>query len=78
VHVDGTARVQIVRREDNELFWLLLNRVKDHTGLGCVINTSFNVKNQPIIMTPQGAVDGFTSMPLDRLYLEGYRVGRAE
>ena len=78
VHVDGTARVQIVRREDNELFWLLLNRVKEHTGLGCVINTSFNVKNQPIIMTPQGAVDGFTSMSLDRLYLEGYRVGRAE
>jgi hypothetical protein len=36
------------------------------------------VKNQPIIMTPQGAVDGFTSMSLDRLYLEGYRIGRAE
>jgi carbamoyltransferase len=77
VHVDGTARVQIVRREDNEHFWSLLTRVKELTGLGCVINTSFNVKNQPIIMTPQGAVDGFTSMSLDRLYVEGYRVSRS-
>lgn len=74
VHVDGTARVQIVRREDNELFWRLLTRVKELTGVGCVINTSFNVKNQPVIMDPATALHSFASMALDRLYIEGYRI----
>ncbi|MBB5960591.1 carbamoyltransferase [Saccharothrix tamanrassetensis] len=77
VHVDGTARVQIVRREDNEPFWTLLTRVKERTGLGCVINTSFNVKDQPIIASPELAVEGFARMSLDRLYVEGFRVGRS-
>lgn len=74
-HVDGTARVQIVRKEDNERFWALLVRVKERTGLGCVINTSFNVKDQPIIASPELAVAGLATMSLDRLYVEGFRVG---
>jgi carbamoyltransferase len=74
VHVDGSARVQVVTREDNELFWRLLTAVKQRTGLGCVINTSFNVKNQPVIMDPRTAVTSFRAMSLDRLYIEGYRV----
>jgi carbamoyltransferase len=77
VHVDGTSRVQVVHREDNELFWRLLSKVKERTGVGCVINTSFNVKNQPIIRDPATAVYSFASMALDRLYIEGYRVGPA-
>jgi len=77
VHVDGTARVQVVSRDVNETFWRLLQRVKQHTGLGCVINTSFNVKNQPIIMHPEAAVAGFVNMRLDRLYIEGFRVSPA-
>lgn len=78
VHVDGTARVQIVRRCDNETFWRLLTRVKEITGVGCVINTSFNVKNQPIIMAPDGAVQALTTMSLRRLYIEGFRVTRRQ
>ncbi|GAA1329767.1 carbamoyltransferase family protein [Saccharothrix algeriensis] len=74
VHLDGTARVQVVRKEDNEPFWTLLTRVKERTGLGCVINTSFNVKDQPIIAAPGTAVAGFARMSLDRLYIEGFRV----
>lgn len=74
VHVDGTARVQVVRRDDNELFWRLLTKVKQRTGVGCVINTSFNVKNQPIIRDPASAIRSFATMALDRLYLEGYRI----
>ena len=76
VHVDGTARVQVVSREDNELFWRLLRAVQRHTGLGCVINTSFNVKDQPIIMTPDLALDALETMSLDRLYIAGYRVSK--
>lgn len=74
VHADGTSRVQVVHRDDNELFWRLLTKVKQLTGIGCVINTSFNVKNQPIIRDPQTAVRSFSAMALDRLYIEGYRV----
>jgi carbamoyltransferase len=74
VHADGTSRVQVVHREDNELFWRLLSKVKERTGVGCVINTSFNVKNQPIIRDPVTAVRSFATMALDRLYIEGYRV----
>lgn len=77
VHVDGSARVQVVSRDVNETFWKLLQRVKQHTGLGCVINTSFNVKNQPIIMRPDTAIEGFVNMGLDRLYIEGFRVSPA-
>ncbi|MEU0236350.1 carbamoyltransferase C-terminal domain-containing protein [Nocardiopsis sp. NPDC006198] len=75
VHVDGTARVQIVTKEDNEVFWRLLHKVKEHTGLGCVINTSFNVKNQPIIASPDLALEALERMSLGRLYIEGFRVG---
>ncbi|MEV6256979.1 carbamoyltransferase C-terminal domain-containing protein [Nocardia sp. NPDC051911] len=78
VHVDGSARVQIVRRTDNEMFWRLLWRVRELTGIGCVINTSFNVKDQPIIMTPELAVDGLLTMSLDRLYIEGFRVAGSD
>lgn len=77
VHVDGSARVQIVCREDNEVFWRLLRGVKERTGLGCVINTSFNVKNQPIIMSPERALRALDTMSLDRLYIEGFRVSKA-
>ena len=74
VHVDGTARVQVVRRTDNEPFWKLLSAVKVRTGVGCVINTSFNVKDQPIIVNPTTALAGLEAMSLDRLYINGHRV----
>lgn len=74
VHVDGTARMQVVRRADNEPFWRLLKSVKALTGVGCVINTSFNVKDQPIIVDPTTSLAGLESMSLDRLYIGGYRV----
>jgi carbamoyltransferase len=77
VHADGTARVQIVRRDDNELFWRLLTRVKHYTGLGCVINTSYNVKGQPVIMDPRNAIDSFVRMSLTRLYIQGFRVSQS-
>lgn len=77
VHADGTARVQVVTRERNEPFWRLLREVKRLTGIGCVINTSFNVKNQPIIADPATAVAGLLTMSLDRLYAEGMVISPA-
>jgi carbamoyltransferase len=43
-------------------------------GTGCVVNTSFNVKGQPLIMDPATAVDTFSRIALDRLYIEGFVV----
>jgi len=53
VHVDGTARPQIVRESDNPLFAGILRRFRDATGLPVLINTSFNVHEEPIVNRPQ-------------------------
>jgi carbamoyltransferase len=53
VHVDGTARPQIVRDEDNPLFAAILRRFRDQTGLPVLINTSFNVHEEPIVNRPE-------------------------
>ncbi|MEU6461249.1 carbamoyltransferase C-terminal domain-containing protein [Streptomyces sp. NPDC046976] len=74
VHADGTARIQDVREEYNSVFWTLLRAVKERTGTGCVVNTSFNVKGQPLIMDPGTAIDTFLRTSLDRLYIEGFVV----
>ncbi|GLX50948.1 carbamoyltransferase [Streptomyces hygroscopicus subsp. hygroscopicus] len=74
VHADGTARIQDVREEYNSVFWSLLKAVKERTGTGCVVNTSFNVKGQPLIMDPSTAIDTFLRTSLDRLYIEGFVV----
>ncbi|MEU3771923.1 carbamoyltransferase C-terminal domain-containing protein [Streptomyces sp. NPDC032472] len=77
VHADGSARIQEVRREYNAPFWSLLKAVKEETGTGCVVNTSFNVKGQPLIMDPRTAVETFLRTSLDRLYIEGFIVQKA-
>ena len=52
VHEDDSARIQTVTQELNPTFATLLERVGARTGTGCVVNTSFNVKGQPLIMDP--------------------------
>lgn len=70
-HADGTARTQLVTEQFNPVFHRLLKSVKEATGHGCVVNTSFNVKGQPLIMDPRTALDTFMNTSLDRLYLQG-------
>jgi carbamoyltransferase len=53
VHVDGTARPQIIREQDNPLFAAILRRFRDATGLPVLINTSFNVHEEPIVNRPE-------------------------
>ncbi|MGJ8650814.1 MAG: carbamoyltransferase C-terminal domain-containing protein [Opitutaceae bacterium] len=53
VHIDNTARPQIISREDNELYYDILTAFKESTGLPVLINTSFNVHEEPIINTPE-------------------------
>jgi carbamoyltransferase len=53
--IDKTARIQIVTQESNQLFYDILKDFKAHTGIGCLVNTSFNVHNEPIVERPQDA-----------------------
>ncbi len=78
VHEDDSARIQTVTPELNPTFASLLDEVRARTGTGCVVNTSFNVKGQPLIMDPATAVDTFAQIALDRLYIEGFVVEPAE
>lgn len=64
-HVDGTARIQSVNKEYNELFYNIINEFYKLTGIPVVINTSFNVKGEPIVCTPKEAIDSFERMNLD-------------
>ncbi|QRK11342.1 nodulation protein [Archangium violaceum] len=69
VHLDGTARVQTVSAEQNPLFWRLLQRFHEETGVPALLNTSFNVNGEPIVCTPEDAIESFLSTELDALVL---------
>jgi carbamoyltransferase len=73
-HVDGSARVQTVSEENNPRLWTLLKAFERVTGLPIVLNTSFNVKGEPIVCTPQEAINTFRKAGLDALVLEDYLV----
>ena len=69
-HVDGSARVQTVRREDNPLFHEILRAFFDLTGVPVMLNTSFNVKGEPIVNTPLDALRCFLGTEIDRLVID--------
>jgi carbamoyltransferase len=69
VHVDGTARVQTVRREHNERLYLLLKEFENLTGVPVLLNTSFNIRGEPIVESPADAMKCFLSTGIDYLAL---------
>ena len=69
VHVDGTARVQTVRQQDNDRLYRLLKEFDALTGVPVLINTSFNVKGEPIVERPHDAVECFLTTGIDYLAL---------
>lgn len=70
LHVDGSARVQTVSREDNERLWRLLREFKELTGVGALLNTSFNVRGEPIVRTAGEAYRIFVGSGMDALVLD--------
>jgi carbamoyltransferase len=74
VHFDGSARIQTVERSDNESFWKLIEAFGRQTGVPVVLNTSFNVRGEPIVCTPEDAIRCFLSTNIDMLALENYVV----
>ena len=77
VHVDGTARVQTVRREDNERIYDLLVEFEKLTGVPVLVNTSFNIKGEPIVETPQQAMNCFVYTGIDYLVLHDTLVAKS-
>jgi carbamoyltransferase len=73
-HVDNTARVQTVTREQNEWLYDLLTEFEKHTGIGVLLNTSFNVDGKPILSTIQDAFKILKDTQLDGLILEKYYI----
>jgi carbamoyltransferase len=74
-HVDGTARVQTVRAEDNPFLHRLLELIGEETGIPVLLNTSLNARGEPIVETPEDALQLFLQHPIDLLVL-GDRIVR--
>ncbi|AAR38983.1 NEQ127 [Nanoarchaeum equitans Kin4-M] len=77
-HVDGTARPQFVEEKDNPNYYRLLKKLKELTGFGVVVNTSFNLHGRTIVRTPEDALTDFIDCNIDALFIEGYLVRRKE
>jgi carbamoyltransferase len=76
VHVDGTARVQTVRREQNPRMYELLSEFEKLTGVPVLVNTSFNIKGEPIVETPRDAMNCFLYTGIDYLALNDTLVSK--
>ncbi|HBB32897.1 MAG TPA: carbamoyltransferase [Cyanobacteria bacterium UBA8803] len=76
-HVDGTGRLQSVSRQTNPLYWELINTFAQRTGIPLLLNTSLN-ENEPIVRTPEEAINCFLRTRMDALVLGSYYVDRSE
>lgn len=77
-HVDGTARPQIIRREINPEYWDILAAYEAKTGLQVLVNTSFNMHEEPIICTAEEAIRSFETSAIDCLALGPYLLWRQD
>jgi carbamoyltransferase len=77
-HIDFSARIQTVDRQTNLRFWELLHAYKNHTGIGLLINTSFNVRGEPIVCTPEDAYRCFMRTEMDFLVLDNFLLNKAD
>ncbi|OZI62282.1 carbamoyltransferase family protein [Bordetella genomosp. 11] len=73
-HIDGTARVQTVRRDQHALYYDLLAAFERRTGVPVLVNTSFNTRGLPVVCTPRDALESFWTSPLDALVIGSYVV----
>lgn len=77
-HIDGTARTQTVDKETNPLLWLLLDVYEQKTGIPVIINTSFNLKAEPIVCTPAEAINDYLKSEMDCLVLGNYFIEKTD
>ncbi len=77
-HLDFSARIQTVHKETNARYWELINTFKKKTDYGLVINTSFNVRGEPIVCTPYDAYRCFMSTEMDYLVIDNFVYAKTE
>ena len=68
-HIDYSARIQTVHKETNEKYYKLISKFKEKTGCPVIVNTSFNVRGEPIVNTPTNAFNCFMGTGLERLVI---------
>jgi carbamoyltransferase len=77
-NVNGFAQLQTVSEKDNPDFHALLVAVGETTGRQMLLNTSFSVDGQPIVNTPEDAIEAFLVTGIDQLFLENFQISRAK
>lgn len=77
-HLDYSARLQTVHRETNPRFWSLLNAFKNKTGYSVIVNTSFNIRGEPIVCTPDDAYKCFMRTEMDFLVMGNFVFDKTE
>jgi len=77
-HLDFSARIQTVHNETNPRYWELINTFREQTGFGLVVNTSFNVRGEPIVCTPYDAYRCFMSTDMDYLVINNFVYSKKE
>ena len=78
IHVDGTSRIQTVPKKSNKLFYEIIKEFEKLTGVPAVLNTSFNVRGEPIVCTPQDAFNCFKNTEIDYLLLNKFLIDRED
>jgi carbamoyltransferase len=73
-HEGGTGRLQTVRREWNPLYYRAIELFEQATGVPVLLNTSFNLRGEPIVNTPANALNTFSKSDIDTLYMDGFVV----
>ena len=77
-HVDGTSRVQTVSAEQNAYLYRILDAFERRTGVPVLINTSFNLRGEPIVSSPSDALKTFFASGIDCLALEDFVVEKTD
>ena len=77
-HVDYSARVQTVHKETNKKYYNLIKKFKDKTNCPVIVNTSFNVRGEPIVNTPEDAFNCFMGTELDNLVIGNCYLKKSE
>jgi carbamoyltransferase len=77
-HVDGSARIQTIRRDQNPKYYDLIKKFEENTGCPVIINTSFNVRGEPIVESPENALNCFLHTQMDYLVLGNFLLKKSD
>ena len=75
-HIDNTARIQTVEKTDNPNYYKLIEAFYNITGVPLIIDTSFNIKGEPIVETPEHAINCFLNTGIDYLVFPGFIISK--